>query len=283
MSNDSDSEFLNCLNDCIEKNNEIIQCLKKELNWINGHQDRCRAVKTAGTTASVAGAGIVIGSLILAPFTGGASIVAAAGYGTAVGAVGAATNLVTDLTDMITTRIVKSGVEDICNRRLKKFECLSVYFKEINRRANILIDQDCYSVEDSLAIAIGTVKVGVSISKRKSDILQISKSIKFGRNMMGASLRNGGLVWKGMRIQSETLMKAFKNFHQFTKSSAMAVVRTGTILINGVFVVLDVYSLVQDLKNDHPTATFISEIIEQIKNENNELQLLADFASETSI
>lgn len=65
-----DYNFLRTLNEFIETTNEIIKQLNKELDWINGHHGRCVAAKTVGTVASVGGAAVVVGSLILAPFTG---------------------------------------------------------------------------------------------------------------------------------------------------------------------------------------------------------------------
>ena len=65
-----DDSFLRTLNDFIQTTNEIISKLNQELTWINGHHERCIAAKVVGTTASVSGAAVVVGSLILAPFTG---------------------------------------------------------------------------------------------------------------------------------------------------------------------------------------------------------------------
>lgn len=67
MDNDS---FLITLNKFVKITNEIIEKLKKELDWINGHRTRCNAAKTVGTAASVGGGIVVVGSLILAPLTG---------------------------------------------------------------------------------------------------------------------------------------------------------------------------------------------------------------------
>lgn len=62
--------FVETLYDFIEITNEIITKLKEELDWINGHHARCIAAKSVGTAASVSGAAVIVGSLILAPFTG---------------------------------------------------------------------------------------------------------------------------------------------------------------------------------------------------------------------
>ena len=66
---DHDS-FLQTLNKFIQITNEIIEKLKQELDWIEGHHKRCIAAKSVGTATSVAGSAVLIGSLLLAPFTG---------------------------------------------------------------------------------------------------------------------------------------------------------------------------------------------------------------------
>jgi hypothetical protein len=67
MNNDS---FLATLDDFVEITNEIVEKLKIELDWINGHRTRCNVAKTVGTAATVGGGAVVVGSLLLAPFTG---------------------------------------------------------------------------------------------------------------------------------------------------------------------------------------------------------------------
>lgn len=63
-------DFLGTLNKFIQITNDIIEKLKEELDWINGHHNRCIAAKSVGTATSVAGSAVLIGSLLLAPFTG---------------------------------------------------------------------------------------------------------------------------------------------------------------------------------------------------------------------
>ncbi|CAF3975790.1 unnamed protein product, partial [Rotaria sordida] len=96
----ADDSFLATLNEFIQITKEIIKKLNEELDWINDHHTRCNAAKTVGTTSTVVGATVLGGALVLAPFTGGASIVAATGYGALACTAGAAINITTDLTDM---------------------------------------------------------------------------------------------------------------------------------------------------------------------------------------
>ena len=110
-------------------------------------------------------------------------------------------------------------------------------------------------------------------------MLKVGRSVQMGKNVSSMLLRNGGYFWKGMRLQSETLMKTLAYFGiNATKTGAMAVVRTGTLAFNAFFAVYDVYSFVQLLKNNHPTADAISGLIQRIQKElNNLLQLQEGF------
>lgn len=61
--------FLATLDEFIRVTNEIIDKLQSALEWMKGHHQRCNVAKTVGTSATVAGAGVVMASLFLAPFT----------------------------------------------------------------------------------------------------------------------------------------------------------------------------------------------------------------------
>ncbi|UJR18204.1 hypothetical protein I4U23_005105 [Adineta vaga] len=263
-----DNSCLAILNEFIQLTQNIIEKLKIEVDWINGHHARCNAAKTVGTTTSVVGAGVLIGALVLAPFTGGASIVAASGYGATICAAGAAVNLTTDLTDMVTQRIEKSQVEDICARRNKVTNRLKEHFTEIERVATEL---KALNVKEDHAYFLSlwnALKTGNRVRTSATDILQLSKCAQAANGASNMGLRGGGYFWKGMKLQSEGLMKALAFFgFNVSKVGAMAVIRTGTIVLNGTFAIYDVYSLIQSMKSDHPTATAISNIIKQMNGE----------------
>ena len=66
----ADDTFLGTINEFIQITNEIIEKLNEELEWINIHHGRCIAAKSVGTATSVTGSAVLVGSLLLAPFTG---------------------------------------------------------------------------------------------------------------------------------------------------------------------------------------------------------------------
>ena len=201
-------------------------------------------------------------------FIGGASIVAATGYGAIVAAAGAGVNLATDLTDMITQNIEKSEIESICSRRNQVGNRLTKYFDELQRVATELRK---LNVEESSAYLLAIKNIiskGNSIRTSAADILKLSRSVQVANGASGMLLRNGGYFWKGMRLQSEALMKAlaFLGFN-VSKTGAMAVIRSSTAFLNGAFAIYDIYSLVQTVKNNHPTADAISQLIGQMNEE----------------
>ncbi|CAF1340982.1 unnamed protein product [Rotaria sordida] len=264
----ADDSFLATLNEFIQITKEIIKKLNEELDWINDHHTRCNAAKTVGTTSTVVGATVLGGALVLAPFTGGASIVAATGYGALACTAGAAINITTDLTDMVTQRIKNSQIESICGRRNEVANRLKEHFDEVERVATEL---KALNVEEDNAYALSlwnAIKKGNRVRTSTRDIIQLSRCVEVASGASNMCLRSGGYFWKGMRLQSEGLMKALALLgFNVSKKGAMAVIRTGTVVLSGAFAIYDVYSLIQSIKNDHPTVSAISEIIKQMDGE----------------
>lgn len=273
--------FLVTLNKFIQVTEDIIGKLREELDWIEGHHKRCIAAKAVGTTTSVVGSAVLIGSLLLAPITGGASIVVATGYGAMTAVAGAGINLVTDLTDMITQRIEKGQIEDICARRNQIANDLKEYFEEMERVAGKLRELNV-DEERAYILSLGNIiSKGNMIKTSAEDIIKLSRCAQVASGTSNMLLRNGGYFWKGMRLQSEGLMKALAFFgFNVSKTGAMAVIRSGTIVLNGAFAIYDVYSLIQTIKNNHPTADAISEMIKQMNEELVQIGQLRDITLE---
>lgn len=202
-------------------------------------------------------------------FTGGASIVVATGYGALVGSTGAVINVATDLTDMIAQKLESSEIENICARRNQVANRLKEHFDELER---VAMELKKLNVEENDAYVLSLRQIiitkGTSIKTSAEDIIQLSTCAHMASGASNMCLRNGGYVWKGMRLQSETLMKAFAYLgFNVSKTGAMAVIRSGTIVFNGAFAIYDVYSLIQSIKNNDPTADAISGMIGQLNAE----------------
>ncbi|CAF1307087.1 unnamed protein product [Adineta steineri] len=269
MSNDS---FLATLDEFEEITNQIIKTLKPELDWINDHHERCTVAKAVGTGVSLGGAAVLAGSLLLAPFTGGASIIAVTGYGVVASTAGAAVNLTTDIADMITTRFENCRITSICQGRNYVASRLKEHFNELER---VAIELKQLKVEEPLAYVLSLTNLVTAQTKVETSaakILELSRYAQLASGPSNMLLRGGGTYWKGMRLQSETLIKVLGYFgFNVGKKGAMAVLRSGTAILSGVFAIYDVYSLINSIKNGHPTAEAISKMIKQMDEELKEI------------
>lgn len=59
-----------------------------------------------------------------------------------------------------------------------------------------------------------------------------------------------------------------------TRQAAMLVTRTGGIILSGAFAIIDVYSLIDSFKKQHPTVEALAEYISMITNELNNIKEL---------
>ena len=201
----------------------------------------------------------------------------ATGYGILTGAAGAAVNVTTDITDLITTKIENSEIENICKQRNHVATRLMAHFHELERVANELKQ---LNVNEDEAYALSLKNLAVksnSIRTSAKNVLQLSRCAQMAKGASSMLLRGGGTFWKGMRLQSETLIKILGYFgFNVGKTGAMAVVRSGTAIISGVFAIYDVYSLIQSIKNNHPTADAIFAMIKQMNEELNQVNELKE-------
>ncbi|CAF4047936.1 unnamed protein product, partial [Adineta steineri] len=197
------------------------------------------------------------------------------------GTAGAAVNITTDITDMITTKIENSQVESICARRNLVADRLKKHFDELER---VAMELRRLNVGETEAYALSLKNLASksnSMRTSSSTIIQLSKCAKLANGTSSMFLRSGGKFWKCMRLQSETLMKVLGYFgFNVSKTGAMAVVRSGTAILSGAFAIYDVYSLINSIKNNHPTANAISEMIKQMKEELNEINELSSMCNE---
>lgn len=213
--------------------------------------------------------------------TAGASLVAATGYGAVAAATGAGINLATTLTDMVAQRIEKGQIEKICAQRNQVATRLQEYFDELER---VAIELKALNVEENRAylLSLGSViSKGKKVKTTAEEILRLSQSAQAASGTSSILSRSGDLFWKGMDLKSQGLMKSLAFFgFNVSKEGALAVIRSGTIVLNGAFAIYDVYSLIQTIKKNHPTADAISEMIKQMKEELAQINEFKEIASE---
>ena len=114
----STNEYEEALKSCIKQNQHVVKKLLELIQEAEFHHTVCNSVKTGGTTAGVAGTGLMVASLIAAPFTGGASLaitLAAAGCSVA----GAATNIITGVVDRSKSKEIIAEIQSLVNSREK--------------------------------------------------------------------------------------------------------------------------------------------------------------------
>lgn len=251
-----------CLNEYIKTAEDSIKLLTELVDDIKAHHVRCNVVKTAGTTASIAGSALTIGCLIAAPFTGGASVVALTGFAMATATAGAVTNLGTDAIDMIWTKKYNNELLEIDSRR----ECVAkrfvAYLDQIEAEAARIYEKNGNEEEafkEAMQLLITTGKIGWKGTK----VAEIAANM--GRTTGTTLLRNGGKVWKGMRVNSNLLMSVFKKMGlDISKRAAFNVVKGATVAFSAVFIIWDLKSLIDSFNSNHPAADMVEEYIKQI-------------------
>lgn len=94
-----------------------------------------------------------------------------------------------------------------------------------------------------------------------------------GRTAGGTLLRNGGKVWKNMRVNSGRLMNIFQKMGlNITGRAAFNMVKGVTVGLNIVFAAWDLVSLDDALKNGHPAAEIVRKYMKNITDILEDLQ-----------
>ena len=111
------SDYEHCLRSCIKQNQHVIEKLGELITETEHHHTVCNSVKTGGTAAGVIGTGLMVGSLLAAPFTGGASLLlTASAAACSIG--GAATNIITGVVDRSKTKEIIGEIQSLINSRM---------------------------------------------------------------------------------------------------------------------------------------------------------------------
>jgi hypothetical protein len=263
-----------CLDEYIETAEDCLKLLRELVDDIKAHHVRCNVVKTAGTTASVAGSLLTAGCIIAAPFTGGGSIVALTGVGMATAMAGAVTNVGTDVVDMIWTKKYHNELLEIDRRRERVAKRFSDYLDQIEAEAARIFKNNG-NEEEALKEALQLLVASGKIGWKGKQVAGIAANM--GRTTSTTLLRNGGKVWKGMRVNSNLLTSAFRKLGlDVSKRAAFNVVKGATVALSAVFIIWDLKSLADSLNNDHPAVEPVEAQIEQIREQLENLKDLRD-------
>jgi hypothetical protein len=148
----SDSELENCLLNCIEKNRAITSDLHDLIKEVDDHKKTCTAVKTGGVAASAAGAGILIGSILLAPVTGGLSLALGIG-GTALSVGGGATGIATDVFDRNKSKKIISNMDSLVKTRDDTISALQKQIDQFSKGVQHIVSKG-FDEETAIHLAL---------------------------------------------------------------------------------------------------------------------------------
>jgi hypothetical protein len=258
-------DLLDLLEKYTKKSGDFIDDLRKLRDDINSHQERCKVAKTVGTTVSATGAAFLVGGLLAAPFTGGGSLILA-GYGGVVGSIGGATNLTTEIVDIMwSKKVFQKKAESICEIRNELICQLKNHLAVIQKIAHALVET---GIEEETAIILTVYNVankGRSIFSQARDIASITQTIRTGY------LTQGGNIGYFLAARGVKSLDSFGSL-AFTLSKwgicvSKAAVQTVLSSVTIVLAVWDVVSLIKGWDEKHPSSVQVTKIIEQIEKE----------------
>ena len=246
---------------------------------IENHHKNCNISRTIGTSISTAGAGLIVGALVLAPFTGGTSIVAATGMGTLLGIGGATVSVGTEVYDFFASKNFTEQITEIFEKRNKIGEKLAKFFKEIETISSRLLEEGMDEDEAAATSTFFVLKRGMN----SVNFFRFHNLGSFAKATSGInfSIRAGGQFWRSMRLQSQYIRKILNNLGiNVGRKAAMNAIRTGTVVLSAVFVYFDVKSLIDSWTKKHPNLAQIEEVEESIKNQLTDLRNLYEWLNE---
>lgn len=258
---------MNFLEEFISRTQIAIDRLEIKKNEIEKHHNKCNITRTIGTGVSTTGVGLVLGGLLLAPFTAGTSLIAATGLGAAMGLGGAAVNLSTEAVDFFASKSFTNQIKEIFEERNKIGQNLKECFDQIEAISSVLIEEEM-SEDDAAANALFLVfKKGMTCD----DFRRAKKSEQLGAGFE-LPFRTDGQLLNSFK-QSRNVKGIMANLGiKVGKNAAIHIIKSGSIVLSTVFVYFDIKSLVKSWKSQHPT---INQIEELIKNMNDQLYHLS--------
>ena len=277
-SNYKNTEFNNAIDEFINATEEAINLLRNLLEKIAKHQNAVNSVKTVGTVSTVTGTALVIGSIIAAPFTGGSSVILAGGVGSALATAGAVTNIGTDVIDYLRSKDFQNEVNSICEKRKAAAAKLQEHFDKIQTLANELINDDLgLNEEESLLAAFMAIKKGISGLNKVREYVRTIQTANESNNFRSFGLRNGGFLWKGMRVKSAEIVSSLGKLGvNVSKRTAFNLFKAGNVVLRAAFVIMDVRTLINNWGSKHPTAQAVEYIIRKLEEELEPLRKMKD-------
>jgi hypothetical protein len=233
----------------IEILSSLIKLLENKLDEIEKYSLKRNATKTVSTVVSSAGAAIIVGSLILAPITGGASIVAATGWGAALSVTGTMMDLTVEILNIAKSKEFMDSINEQCTQRMKLNNDLNFHLDNVAKlKSELNIEDENESYYTAFSTYIKSNKMKIYGVKGAVDL---SKKLSRAKGLSSFALRNGGSYWKNIRIFSQSIKKNTASLGvQISSKTAMRVARNATIGVNVIFTAYDIYSCIESWRKE---------------------------------
>lgn len=264
--------FIKIANNLIDRDKEIKLLLEYKCSEIKEYQKNLNQAKTVGTVVSTVGATATVVGVGLSFFTGGLSLVTAAGIGSALSLFGGSVSVGADVVDLFKSKSFNEQVDDICKRRAEAAREFENALKEIENEKEKLL-QFGLSKQEAFSFYFHYGKNSYSVLKKLYDAKKFGKIANASRTITNFGVRSGGKAWKGIRNLSNYTVKAFDIIGiNISKKIGMQIAKTSTIVLSMGFAIWDIKSLIHSLTNEHPTVDNINKIIEFIDSEISKLE-----------
>lgn len=245
--------------------------MEEKKNEIEKHHKKCNITRTVGTGFSTTGAGLVIGSLLLAPFTAGTSLVAATGLGAAV-------NLSTEAVDFFASKSLTSQIRTIFAERNKIGEKLKEKFDQIEAISGAHVSEGMNEDEAAANATYLVFKKEMNLDQ----FLNEKNLAQFGVDFE-LPFRNDG--------QFLNTLKQTRDFKQIMgdlgvkvgKYAAIHIIKSGSVIFSTIFVYFDIDSLIKSWKSKHPSIDQIEQVIKSVNAQLDGLRKLIEWLQETTI
>ena len=217
----SATDYEQCLKSCIKQNRNVIDKLNELITETEHHHTVCNSVKTGGTAAGVVGTGLMVGSLLAAPFTGGASLLLT--FSAAACSVGgAATNIITGAVDRNKTKKIIAEIQSLIDSRKETASTLQEQATRFSKVIQHLVSSD---LSEHTAFYATLTGMAPSISKwNRVCIPLLSTALANGRCSLNAGPVNASdyapVVAIGRVIQTE--FELFKSLESTSKAAGVA-------------------------------------------------------------
>ncbi|CAF1344455.1 unnamed protein product [Didymodactylos carnosus] len=224
------SDYEQWLRACSKENQHVIETPSELITETEHHRTVCNSVKTGGTAAGLVGTGLLIGSLVAAPFSGGASLLLTASAAVcSVG--GAATNIVTGAVDRSQTKKIIGEIQSLINSRTEitsKLKEQSVRFSRVIEHL-VLSDLNEHTAFYTTFTALANGRLNLSTSA--GNVSDYENFIVMGRLIQTEFelLKSLGATSKAVAIASKTLLGINQMILKGAPMLAEEATRLGTI------------------------------------------------------